>query len=714
MTNLDNDLLLDPYHRSDRACWILTNCGINTITEWNGHFYRGKRGPQEEFLLDNLEFKIRASPEDLLLMEENLVTLDGAIKGGAPLGKSITLSPRFDQCYVCGKSYSLEFNGTSFSLGGDPCEHPDGIVSEFEINVPSGKLVIENDLRDWFKAHKKGSVNYTIGRHKLTLAYSSIGLAHGFVGNSCPAVYKDSEGVFRIGSWYKEVAEEDDEVDEEVEGVEDEECPWGEKVAWICTDLWWYSICDLEELQRRESYYSSEETRKRTVIDVRPGVYRFRHNNDVDDEGLLILFATFEWVREPDPVIDTLQSEMSQNNSALECCIQEALGLRSPAKEPKTRWENLTSDQRISLIQYAADQLMCVIGSGVEWHENGFPRMEISEEARLHASQLSEDGLVPLFEEPCGWYPISRGFGNICIGSGVSGSFGDREKITLNPSFVHLGLNIARNMILHPPKPELNRESWPPFFDTHSVRERMRIALECYKGLRTLYPEVSAPDQEFEERVASGSLELEIESRDLGPLHPPESRWPPRPKAYSFKAGFFEFDTSKLTSQGHFCGHPVTSGFWSRREDAQRFSISFNSGENTDPGSLMHELGGIYWGRSARNSIPLKTFGRIVGPTPGEPQLEVSFDYGSEEMVTRRWAIPENCLSALVEIDEETYWREVGIASQKFLEDEITTHQVWAERMKGYPNLNPSDFKPSLHTSPEFDSHLGKAKPNEL
>ena len=163
---------------------------------------------------------------------------------------------------------------------------------EVEMNVPSGKIIVMNDIRDlWPEAERGGyDVNETLGLKRTTEDYGRVGMFHGFVGNSCPCVFRDGD-LYTIGN-----EGQDWDTDKVIDPIN------GERVAGICTDLWWYCVADLDDyLARGGEIYD----RHSDVVDVTPGRYVLKHyyaitqqddnyNSNVKEE-----FATFELSDEP-------------------------------------------------------------------------------------------------------------------------------------------------------------------------------------------------------------------------------------------------------------------------------------------------------------------------------------------------------------------------------------------------------------------------------
>jgi hypothetical protein len=608
---------------------LLPFCDAAKI-DWKGHFQSGAYFSgryRESIVKDSVEHSI-------VFGGELAVTQIAAIPSGEVLEKPIAFPFFRLECSFCGQRLHMGFNGQGLVLLDDACPYATGLVTEWELNVPSGKIVVANDLRKWFPVDEDHDVNRVIGCHLTTLAYAKIGMAHGFVSNTSPGVYQTDSG-FVIGSydedWDGDEEEDDDDIGEDETGDygESAPCPWGESVASICTDLWWYSICDGDELERRRQRYTPKDLVDCDVVDVRPGVYRFRQEQGIDHDASVVEHATFEWVREPDPVRDYLKEEREKHLSATEVLIQACLswptlymGMRKEGglEHVLKAWKGFTAEEKAGSLASAANHFMCVLGGGVEWHENGFPRTAVSDEAKKLAAEYGD---VPSFDFKAHWYPISAGYGGLCLGAGLRAKhMQDTPLIDLAPDFVKLGLNICQNAIKFGEEPGLNTNVYPPAYEIPSCRERMGLFVKCYWALRKRYPEVVL-DVEFDAWMADEeTVQKYVAEFNFGPERPPKKTWGKPPS--TIKTGtYFEFDASIL-DDGGFCW---AKGCWARKEDAERYAI----------GIVSMEDGKLCVDASARQPcmIPLKAVGRVLRGT-GEghfsKHLVVAFDYGSENM----------------------------------------------------------------------------------
>lgn len=182
------------------------------------------------------------------------------------------------ECGYCGQRPEVTVTDGKARADSD-CPLPDGITTVTEVCFPSGKVIITDDLRpvyDGFddREETKGfaSYNSALGQHQVIQSFAALGCAFGPVGNSCPDLYRtgpDSYVIANLG-WEND----DDEDDEASPPVPD---GW-EKLAWVCTDLWAYSIADYDAWLARGGD-PSKLGWSDSVIELPPGTYRFTHHS---------------------------------------------------------------------------------------------------------------------------------------------------------------------------------------------------------------------------------------------------------------------------------------------------------------------------------------------------------------------------------------------------------------------------------------------------
>ena len=440
--------------------------------DFNGHWKNGKALTEFSRYLRYVTRNCMSAQEaqDLVQAHKDNKPLNEWVSlDGLGLGSSLR------SCSHCGESYfSLETNGISIRISGEPCKFANGMpLTEWELNVPSGKLVVANDLRRIFPLEDdRFNVNELIGCRQTALAYAENGMAHAFVGNTCPGVYKCGDGLFKIANEPYEDA--------------DPRPPFeGERVAGICTDLWWYSICDHNEFKKRLKHFKRKASEFNVgIVNVKPGVYRFRHNEEArayEGPGECI-YTHFEWMREPDPVVDYIAKyenvEVNPNSY-----------VHSLVDKYPTLYGNVVNEHAWHRM---ADSVFCTLGSGVEWHPKGFPTARVDESI--------PDVEPPSFRAQHFWYPFAEPYGGLF------------EPQKLSPSFAKLAFRVLESIIsfgIHVHESDGKR-------DVREVRSRMLIAVKKYREFAQKYPDQADP-----EYVAwlsqKNRAETWVKNFDLGP-----------------------------------------------------------------------------------------------------------------------------------------------------------------------------------------------------
>lgn len=541
------------------------------------------------------------------------------------IGSGLTTSSY--KCSFCGaENFTVETNGTEARLSGDACPYPDGLGwTEWELNIPSGQMVVENDLRDVFPMagdQDDFDVNTRIGCRLSTLAYAEMGMSHAYVGNSCPQVYLCEEGKYKIAN-QPDREEWNEETKEWVE-VEVDPPYSGERVTGICTDLWWYSICDLEEYQRRCVKFGEDIREGITILHVKPGVYRFRHNEDASSIPYgngEVVYTTFEWVRDPDPVRDYLAQyeDVDVNPHA----YVQAQAKRWPTLYGRTKndlqetaipWESMTEEDRIHAWQRVADHIFCVIGGGTDWHEKGFPKAKTDPNV--------PDIEPPSFRKQHHWYSLSENYGGMW------------EPKFVAPSFAKLMFRVLESIISF--GTDVNDGSHSR--EVYHVRKRMLLAVRRYRELMVLYPEQADPEYVWW-LTQEGRAEQWVGNFPLGPTftekhrnHAAKQRWVPD-DTYAV-----EFDSTKVV-----VGQHATKIGWSKPEHATAYAILTWTDNEQPP-----ELNCFWHSHAIKTAVPLRSVARVVKvgdvSSSGHTLIELAYDYGTPWMVdsTQRKAIRES------------------------------------------------------------------------
>lgn len=172
-----------------------------------------------------------------------------------------------NSCFTCGRYVYYVVTKNHIQVA-EPCSAPKGFRVITTLNVPSGKIVVNDSLREALTNEELVSSKLNgdglVGNNNVTLAAAKFGLAHGFVGNSCPGVYRTKSGMYAIAN--PPYSEEWDDID----------MPNWERVGGVCTDLWWYSIMDADDYVKRTGIEDAK-LRKQDTIEVEPGKYKFSY-----------------------------------------------------------------------------------------------------------------------------------------------------------------------------------------------------------------------------------------------------------------------------------------------------------------------------------------------------------------------------------------------------------------------------------------------------
>lgn len=598
--------------------------------DFNGHWKNGA--------LLREGFKLDLFIGSHVMSERDAVAVVRAAESGTPLDRWIPVDTTslglsgLRTCSYCGEEgFTLEANGVTLRLTGEPCKFSNGLpLTEWELNVPSGKIVVANDLRKLFPLPEDEDfdINTTMGCRQTALAYAANGVAHAFVGNTSPSVFKCGEGLFKIANKPSDEKWDGKKYVKIKPALNFE----GEQVAGICTDLWWYSICDHAEFQQRcKRFKQKAKDFNIEIVDLKPGVYRFRHDEEArGHEGPEeCVYTRFEWVREPDPVQDFLAKyeEVEVNAhayvQAMVACWPTLYGTADSLNEKATTvpWSHMTEEDRLHSWRSVADHVFCVIGGGVEWHEKGFPKAQVD--------PTVSDIEPPAFRAQQHWYPFSKPYGGLF------------EPKTLSSSFAKLAFRVLESVISFGTDVQDGAHSR----EVHYVRERMLVAVKRYRELVRQYPEQADPEY-VSWLGQKGRAEAWVENFPLGPEftdkhrnHAASQRWVPE-DAYAVA-----FDARKLKN-GHFAHHPKKGGCWANKKDAQRYAIL----EHGDNGQS--DTRNCFWASHATNtSVPLYCVARVmkVGEVShmGETLVEVTFDYGTP------WMRDPKKRKALAEVKEK-------------------------------------------------------------
>jgi len=485
--------------------------------KWNGHWKNGSVWTSSKHSKEYLTSSLKSLGLMTDASQEDSNSLLQVIKAKKKLKTPVYIGSTYQlECSYCGEKVRWGFDGKTISIFSS-CTQPDGLdTTIWELNVPSGKMVVANDLRDLFPCDEEYDINKTRGIHLQQLEYASVGMSHGFVGNTCPRVYKFPDGTIQVRT---------DPSDETWNGKKYVPNPFyeewvktfeGEKVAHVGTDLWWYSIVDADEFERRLNHeYGDKEEEKENYrkqveyVDVKPGVYQFTQHNEAnrDDFDHGCVYTDIVWVKDSDPVKNYVSEEQVKENIPETLLVQHAKAYPSLYMNDKS-WEELTYDERVQAVAAVADQIMVTNGNGMDWHENGFPRAK-------DPGPDAERFEIPAFNFHRHWYPMSEGFSTITRAAGIYSSYKDPSKgeENMHPSWVRLALNVCASIISYGQGPQ---ESGGKRY-VKEARDIMSLAAKSYLELRKKYSGVTPVDSDFDTWMKDMSYKSWVKNFDLGP-----------------------------------------------------------------------------------------------------------------------------------------------------------------------------------------------------
>jgi hypothetical protein len=143
-------------------------------------------------------------------------------------------------CGICDKQPSITFHEDRVEIEDN---HIDVGPFSVDIQVPSGKLLFNDTLPDVLsKGIGDYNVNALMGIKLCSEAYARRDIMHFFVGNSCPAIWRErgKKDTLFVGSLPEGLWE-----------AAGPDHPSGiQIVGSICTDLWWASVVDQIVLSR--------------------------------------------------------------------------------------------------------------------------------------------------------------------------------------------------------------------------------------------------------------------------------------------------------------------------------------------------------------------------------------------------------------------------------------------------------------------------------
>lgn len=260
--------------------------------DWNGHHrnrvsspkvpkeyeysYRRDFGPEED-VTDHLRtHRLLGTLQDALAMSEATPEAPASIGYIHSLG-----------CFDCGENLNVMFDGENFKVE-ESCEYPEG-HPEYgpEINIPTGEIALADSLLHHPKLCTDGTAEGAGIKWEKSgvMNAGALNIGHGYCGNSCPGVWvrQDKNEVLIASSTW----DEDSDEPNPIEGYD--------RVGAICTDLWWWTMADVQTLEElRLSEPGCQLGRQDVVTTVNPGKWKVNqryHLENRDDTSTNTIYA---------------------------------------------------------------------------------------------------------------------------------------------------------------------------------------------------------------------------------------------------------------------------------------------------------------------------------------------------------------------------------------------------------------------------------------
>lgn len=315
------------------------------------------------------------------------------------LEKKNSMSKRLDcsiDCSSCGERLEIEFDGKEVKVLNE-CVYKNGMPPIIlNLNVPSGKMVVAEDLREFFPIQCDYDINKICGMYEESKAYSEVGMIHLVTSDNCSVMYKTKSG-FTIS-----------------------EKKLKNKVAHINTK--WISICDYDAFIAAGGKIGYSEA----IVDCEPGVYEFTDYKFVNNGNVEI-----KRISNSTAVINYRKKYLEENYT-----------LEQMLYEFNKSWDGYLSSfegDKLTRIQRMLDHVFFTLGNGLDWHPNGWTTCD-----KLSPSTPSLK--IPKLNRKFNWYPNSDySFVASCAG------FGDKSYSKgvqyLNESFYYGLIMCLKNII---------------------------------------------------------------------------------------------------------------------------------------------------------------------------------------------------------------------------------------------------------------------------
>lgn len=174
----------------------------------------------------------------------------------------------FGGCQICGQHPKYQVIEDAAHVQA-PCPHPDGITTTINLSVPSGKLLVSDNLRPVYDWTDDSLLHYdsVLGRARAIEAMAAIGCAFGPASDRSLGLYRTEPDRYIIATpWI------------DFDNDEAPSIPEDTRLADICTDVWAYSIADYEDWISKGGDPETLDGGD-TIVNVTPGTYQFVHHS---------------------------------------------------------------------------------------------------------------------------------------------------------------------------------------------------------------------------------------------------------------------------------------------------------------------------------------------------------------------------------------------------------------------------------------------------
>lgn len=190
---------------------------------------------------------------------------------------SVRSSDFYSQSLLGGKSaseYALIYQELYKKPKGaeyNSCSLAEGTTNTLRLSVPSGRIVVKDDLRGQYPLPESRDMDSVEGQIRLMDYMALTGSIFLPVSNTSPSIYETGENSFAVSNGISQ--EEYGDGSEWVENTVTVEEDW-EEVASVCTDLWAVSMADYDDyLSKGGEPVHNNVFGETNVFTVAPGLY---------------------------------------------------------------------------------------------------------------------------------------------------------------------------------------------------------------------------------------------------------------------------------------------------------------------------------------------------------------------------------------------------------------------------------------------------------